>query len=572
MLTGNYSSAFGGGIYNLNGVLSVDDSVLSGNSAPVGGGIFNQGTLTVTGCTLSGNSATDPTRGGGAIANDANRTATVTGSTLTGNSAVNHGGGIDTEGTLTLSNSTLSGNSASYGGGIEVSSSGGVSGTLTVIDCTLSGNSATNAGGGIDNNGTLTVTDSTLFGNSTTNTGGGIDNNGTLTVTDCTLFGNSAANTGGGIFNKGTLTVTDCTVSANFASSGGGLYNASNASGPATLGNTIVAGNTATSGGPDASGAISSQGHNLIGETDGGSGWVGTDLTGTIAQPLNASLAPLGDYGGPTQTMPPLYGSPAIDAGDNSLVPGGITTDQRGQPRTFNGTVDIGAYELQVVLVASLVVDTTADYSDPTDGKTTLREAIASANALLVQTISWDSTLFATAQTITLTGAPLELSNRSGTETITGPAAGVTVSGGGLSRVFQVDRGVTASISGLTITGGMTARNGGGILNDGTLSLTNATVKGNSANHGDYGGGESSMAARSRSSPVRSPAIPPVTPPSAAAPSLSAAMARPRSPAARCTAISPPARAAASGMEVRWRSRTAHWSAIPPPQAAGSSA
>ena len=49
------------------------------------------------------------------------------------------------------------------------------------------------------------------------------------------------------------------------------------------------------------------------------------------------------------------------------------------------------------------------------------------------------STVFATPQTITLGGAQLELSDTTGTETITGPAAGVTVNAGGASRVFQVD-------------------------------------------------------------------------------------------------------------------------------------
>ena len=47
--------------------------------------------------------------------------------------------------------------------------------------------------------------------------------------------------------------------------------------------------------------------------------------------------------------------------------------------------------------------------------------------------------MFRTPQTITLGGTQLELSNTTGTETITGPAAGVTVSGGDTSRVFQVD-------------------------------------------------------------------------------------------------------------------------------------
>ena len=58
----------------------------------------------------------------------------------------------------------------------------------------------------------------------------------------------------------------------------------------------------------------------------------------------------------------------------------------------------------------------------------------------------------------------------------------MTVSGGGASRVFQVDGGVTASISGMTITGRHDAGNGGGLANyGGTTTLTNCTVSGNSA-------------------------------------------------------------------------------------------
>ena len=74
------------------------------------------------------------------------------------------------------------------------------------------------------------------------------------------------------------------------------------------------------------------------------------------------------------------------------------------------------------------------------------------------ETITFDLTVFGTPQTINLSGTQLELSDTTGTETITGPKTGVTVSGGGTSRVFQVDSGVTASISGLTITGGNTVR------------------------------------------------------------------------------------------------------------------
>src|SRR5262249_4827156 len=101
----------------------------------------------------------------------------------------------------------------------------------------------------------------------------------------------------------------------------------------------------------------------------------------------------------------------------------------------------------------------------------------------VASTITFDPNVFATPQTIILTGAQLELTDTTGLETITGPAAGVTVSGGGLSRVLQVDNGVSAAFSGLTITGA-DADTGGGVQTLGTLALPNCTVSGNSATSG----------------------------------------------------------------------------------------
>ena len=131
-------------------------------------------------------------------------------------------------------------------------------------------------------------------------------------------------------------------------------------------------------------------------------------------------------------------------------------------------------------LLSTIVVNNPTD--TPVAGQTDLRQAIDQANTTGGnQTIVFDKTVFMTPQTITLKVGQLELSDASGTETITGPAAGVTVSGGGKSRVFQVDKGITASISGLTITGGKTASNGGGLYNFGTITLTNCTLSGNQA-------------------------------------------------------------------------------------------
>ena len=112
----------------------------------------------------------------------------------------------------------------------------------------------------------------------------------------------------------------------------------------------------------------------------------------------------------------------------------------------------------------------------PTCARRSPREYDPGAN-----TINFDPTVFATPQTITLSGSQLELTKTTGTETIQGPAAGVTVSGGNASRVFQLN-GCHGVISGLTITGGTVAGSGGGLDNEGTVTLTDCTVSGNTAN------------------------------------------------------------------------------------------
>ena len=364
---GNLAAANGGGLYSNGGTNALTDCTFSGDSAEAnGGGLENLGgTTALYSCTFSGDSAT---ANGGGLANAGEGTTTLYGGTFSGDSAAVNGGGLaNLNGTATLNDSTFGGDSASANGGglynlngtttLNDSTFGGDSasvdgggvdnddGTTTLTDCTISGNSASIGGGGtFDDLGTTTLLDCNVSGNSATSGGGlGTDQYGATELTNCTVSGNSAVN-GGGLYSDdyGTTTLTNCTVSGNSAVNGGGL---SNSDGTVTIGNTIVAENTATTSGPDALGNFASLGNNLIGETDGSSGWVGSDLTGTSAQPLNPLLAPLGNYGGPTQTMALLPGSPAIDAGNNALIPPGVTTDQRGLPRIVNGVVDIGAFE-----------------------------------------------------------------------------------------------------------------------------------------------------------------------------------------------------------------------------------
>jgi hypothetical protein len=225
-----------------------------------------------------------------------------------------------------------------------------------------------------------------VSGNTASGTGGGGINvsHCTATLTNSTIADNSAtAQYGFGgmrIGGNGTLTLTYCTVAGNSGGNVGGIA----AQGTCNLANTIVAGNIPTSSDGSASdvdGSVTSLGHNLIGNPSGSSGWVSTDL-----QNRNPLLAILGNYGGLTQTMALLPGSPAISAGSASIT--GVTlptTDQRGVPRVRSGVVDIGAFESQGFRIAisggnnqsttvdtafakPLVVSVSSAHGEPVDG------------------------------------------------------------------------------------------------------------------------------------------------------------------------------------------------------------
>jgi predicted outer membrane repeat protein len=237
----------------------------TGSSYGQGGAILNDGTLTVSSCIVSGNSAI---RGGG-IYNDQDGSLLVSSSTLSGNSATGAGGGIFDHGgnTMTISSSILSGNFGGWGGAVDVDI-----GTVEIDNCTLKDNFATGAGGGIFDHGgnTVTISSSILSGNfggwggavdvdsgtmqidncmlnsnSAKVIGGAIYCAGTLAVNGSTLSGNSA-NAGGGILNDGTLTITNCTLSNNSAFNGGGILNRY---GSSTLSDSKLTGNSATNAG-----------------------------------------------------------------------------------------------------------------------------------------------------------------------------------------------------------------------------------------------------------------------------------------------------------------------------------
>ena len=281
---------------------------------------------------------------------DPDVTVSLTGLTITRGSTNAYGGGLSNGGTVTLSDCTISGNAAFLGGGLYNAATG----TANLTDCTISGNTRVGSGGGVFNVGTASLIACTISGNSTPGStrgtkgaapyymtrtgdgqGGGLRNDGTANLTECTVSGNM---TGGGMWDYGTATLLACMIYANNA----GFYDfehpyASNP-GTVTLTDTIVAGNGYLNLNDDSPwfeparsppGTTCSASRISLGPGD-------------VFVSLDARLGPLGNYRGPTETVPVLPGCPAIGAGTPL---NGITTDQRGVP--YASTPDIGAYQEQ---------------------------------------------------------------------------------------------------------------------------------------------------------------------------------------------------------------------------------
>ena len=121
-------------------------------------------------------------------------------------------------------------------------------------------------------------------------------------------------------------------------------------------------------------------------------------------------------------------------------------------------------------------------------GPGSLRQAVQLAdNSVGTTTITFADGLTGT---IPLTSGELELSNKFTNTVIVGPGArDLSISGGGSTRVLQIDADVAATVSGLTFTGGSTSvfGSGGGIYDAGALTLEGAAVSANTASLG--GGG-----------------------------------------------------------------------------------
>jgi hypothetical protein len=348
--------------------------------------------------------------GGGIFVGGNSTSFSLTDSDVTGNKSQDGGGlGTVTGGTVTIADSVISSNTAAGdGGGADIPVSGG---QVTIDRTTIDGNTSNKYGGGLSMSRAIVMTNSTVSNNEAGYEGGGVRvvDTSQATFNNTTISGNSSPEDGGGLYfyNVANVTMNQSTISNNDAIKGGGIAFFNEGAAVVELSGTIVSGNIASIvsdlyGFSSTSISLNSD-HSILGLVSRGINV--TDLGGTINSTTPGVLA-LADNGGPTMTMALDPTSVAIDAGPDPVATfTGNGFDQRGTPfvRVVNGTVDIGAFEVQADPPPTS--STTSSSTTSTTSTTTVPTSSTSTSTTTVPTSS-TSTTAPPASTTTLAPDP----------------------------------------------------------------------------------------------------------------------------------------------------------------------
>ena len=204
-------STVGGGIYVADtATLIINDSEITQNEAPSGGGIANAGRTDIRRTLIDSNNATDsndPTLG------------SVSGG---GGGGINNQGGYLSMGTSTLSNNS----SIQVGGGIYFSNQGENNGNVIITNSVVYNNHSEFGGAGIASLGPISINNSAITENTTESLitpgsrGNGAGINillGSLDMVNSTISNNKGAHSGGGIFSSRDINLTNVTIYNNEA-------------------------------------------------------------------------------------------------------------------------------------------------------------------------------------------------------------------------------------------------------------------------------------------------------------------------------------------------------------------
>jgi hypothetical protein len=183
--------------------------------------------------------------------------------------------------------------------------------------------------------------------------GGGLANSfSNPTLVNVAFQGNRADVGGGGVYSfESAPALVNASISGNVAPRGGGMYNRES---HALIYNSILWASRAVSESHQIynDGSAPAIANSLLeGSGGSGAGWdteMGIDLGGNLdVDP--GFVGPIDPDSAPTTAgdLHLLTGSPASDAGDENLIPPGVTADLDGAPRIIFGVVDMGAYEVQ---------------------------------------------------------------------------------------------------------------------------------------------------------------------------------------------------------------------------------
>ena len=466
----------------------------------------------------------------------------VTGGKTTTDGLDGRGGGIRFNplvGTLKLTNTDVSGNETggdiAHGGGVYAKGN-----EVQLLNSTIYGNRTLGGqayGGGLYAKKRATITNSAIANNQTHGSfsgGAGLRGDYITTITNSTISGNVTHNGSGAGISVVAATLNNSTITSNVTSNSGSLGGGIYATSSLSINNSIVLGNHTQSGNDL---EIATQGatvpvfggNNLVGQSEAEfnvsvysnvqnadvenvfatSTQLGldTDGDGVVDLPIEGAFGGALSFNGgvvPTVQLNASVLNPALDASADSLVTS--STDARGFVRSFDlagianagsNQIDLGAFEIQagVQEANGLVVTTTSDVVDTLDFATSLREAVAFANANtdldVVDTITFAANVgqtFENGNTITLTQGELLVTD---SLVIDASSANnrLVIDADELSRVvnFVADSGNLDFVN-VDLTNGRTIGDnansqdttfsGGAIrfLSDGTLTLTDSRV------------------------------------------------------------------------------------------------